>query len=102
MEEIDLSRPHRSHARRAAVGRHAPQGAAGPYDDATVHGLRASFRTWAAEATDYPREIAEAALGHPVGEDVERAYARTTFFDKRRSLMGEWAQFASSPSAATP
>lgn len=97
MEEIDLSRPHRSHARRAAVGRHALRD-----DDATVHGLRASFRTWAAEATDYPREIAEAALGHRVGDDVERAYARTTFFDKRRSLMGEWAQFASSPSAATP
>lgn len=62
-------------------------------DDATVHGLRASFRTWCAEATDYPREIAEAALGHRVGDDVERAYARTTFFDKRRALMEEWAAF---------
>jgi integrase len=62
-------------------------------DGATVHGLRASFRTWAAEATDYPREIAEAALGHRVGDDVERAYARTTFFDKRRTLMEEWARF---------
>ena len=63
-------------------------------DDATVHGLRASFRTWAAEATDFPREIAEAALGHRVGDDVERAYARTTFFDKRKGLMEEWATFA--------
>lgn len=45
-------------------------------DDATVHVLRASFRTWAAEATNCPREIAEAALGHRVGDDVERAYPR--------------------------
>ena len=61
-----------------------------------MHGLRASFRTWCAEATDYPREIAEAALGHRVGDDVERAYARTTFFDKRAALMKEWAGFATS------
>lgn len=65
-------------------------------DDATVHGLRASFRTWAAEVTNCPREIAEAALGHRVGDDVERAYARTTFLDKRRMLMEEWATFANS------
>jgi len=64
-------------------------------DDTTVHGLRASFRTWCAEATDFPREIAEAALGHRVGDDVERAYARTTFLAKRRSLMEEWAVFTS-------
>jgi integrase len=63
-------------------------------DDATVHGLRATFRTWAAEATDYPREIAEAALSHRVGDDVERAYARTTFFDKRKAMMEEWSGFA--------
>ena len=62
--------------------------------DAVVHGLRASFRTWAGEATDYPREVAEAALGHLVGDDVERAYARTTFFDKRRELMDDWSTFA--------
>ena len=64
-----------------------------PDDDATVHGLRANFRTWAAEVTDYPREIAEAALGHRVGDDVERAYARTTFFEKRKALMEQWADF---------
>ena len=63
-------------------------------DDATVHGLRASFRTWAAECTDAPREVAEAALAHRVGDDVERAYARTTFFDRRRALMDDWAKFA--------
>jgi integrase len=63
-------------------------------DDATVHGLRASFRTWASECTDIPREIAEAALAHRVGDDVERAYARTSFFDKRKALMEDWARHA--------
>jgi integrase len=64
-------------------------------DDATVHGLRASFRTWAAEATNCPREIAEACLAHRVGDDVERAYARTTFFEKRKTLMKDWTDYAS-------
>ncbi len=62
-------------------------------DDATVHGLRASFRTWAAEATDARWEIAEACLAHRVGDDVERAYARTTFFEKRKALMEAWATY---------
>jgi integrase len=56
-------------------------------ESATVHGLRSSFRDWAAEQTDFPREIAEAALAHNVGTEVERAYLRTSFFDKRRDLM---------------
>lgn len=57
------------------------------------HGLRSSFRSWAAEATDYPWEIAEMALGHTVGSKVERAYLRTDLFDKRATLMQEWADF---------
>ena len=59
----------------------------------TVHGLRSSFRDWAAEATDFPREIVESALAHQVGNEVERAYLRTSFFDKRRDLMDAWAAF---------
>lgn len=57
------------------------------------HGLRSSFRSWAAEATDYPWEIAEMALGHTVGSKVERAYLRTDLFKKRAQLMQEWADF---------
>lgn len=60
---------------------------------ATVHGLRSSFRDWAAEATDFPREVVESALAHLVGSEVERAYLRTSFFDKRRELMDAWAAF---------
>lgn len=57
------------------------------------HGLRSSFRSWVAEATDYPREIAEMALGHTVGNKVERAYLRTDLFEKRVLLMQDWADF---------
>jgi integrase len=61
--------------------------------DLTVHGFRATFRTWAAERTMFSREVAEAALAHVVGDDTERAYQRGDMFDKRRKLMAEWSQF---------
>lgn len=66
--------------------------------DATVHGFRSSFRDWAADATDFPREIAEAALAHSVGDATERAYRRGDALDKRRLLMEAWAHFACSKS----
>jgi integrase len=68
--------------------------------DATVHGFRSSFRTWAAEQTNYPREVAEQALAHTIPDAVERAYKRTTLFDKRRQLMALWSKFCASPSKA--
>ena len=60
---------------------------------ATVHGFRASFRTWASEQTTHPHAVCEAALAHHVGSDVERSYARSDLFDKRRALMADWAAF---------
>jgi integrase len=68
-------------------------------DDYTVHGFRSSFRDWAAEVTDYPSEIAEAALAHQVGSEVERAYKRTDFFDRRRELMEDWGAYVCVPPA---
>jgi integrase len=65
----------------------------------TIHGFRASFRTWASEQTNFPREIAEAALAHAVGSEIERTYARTDFFDHRRRLMDNWAAYCSRPTA---
>ena len=59
----------------------------------TIHGLRSSFRDWAAERTSFAREVAEAALAHAVASQVEAAYRRTDFFDRRRKLMAEWAAF---------
>lgn len=49
-----------------------------------IHGFRTSFRTWAQEQTNFPREVAEAALAHAVADAVEKAYARLDLFDKRR------------------
>jgi integrase len=57
----------------------------------TVHGFRSCFRTWAAERTNYSSEVAEMALAHVVGTRVERAYARSDLFERRRRLMCDWA-----------
>ncbi len=67
----------------------------------TAHGFRSSFRDWAGEATDHPRELAEAALAHTLRDKVEAAYRRGDALDKRRRLMGEWAAFCASPAAET-
>lgn len=61
--------------------------------DADVHGFRTSFRTWAQERTNFPREVAEAALAHAVGDSVEQAYARSDVFEKRGKMMDAWAAF---------
>ncbi len=61
----------------------------------TVHGFRSSFRTWVSEETEFPREIAEEALAHTVGNAVERAYRRGDALEKRRALMDAWAAFCS-------
>jgi integrase len=61
--------------------------------DLTVHGFRSSFRDWAAERTNFPREVAEMALAHMVGSKVEAAYRRGDLFDKRCRLMAAWAEF---------
>ena len=57
------------------------------------HGMRSSFRDWAAECSDVPREIAEHALGHVEGSAAELAYRRTDYFDRRRGLMQQWADY---------
>ncbi len=59
----------------------------------TTHGFRSTFRDWAAEQTDYRPKIVEAALAHVVSNKVEAAYKRTDFFDLRRQLMADWADF---------
>jgi integrase len=62
-------------------------------DDLTVHGFRSTFRTWAAELTNFPREVIEAALAHTIGNKVEAAYQRGDMFEKRRRLMDAWASY---------
>ena len=60
---------------------------------AVPHGFRASFRSWCLEQTDAPWAVAEAALAHTLGDSVASAYIRADLFERRRSLMQEWADF---------
>ena len=61
--------------------------------EAVPHGFRSSFRDWAAEETDHPREVIEAALAHTIRNKVEAAYARSDLFERRRRLMEDWAAY---------
>lgn len=61
--------------------------------DVTTHGFRSSFRDWCGEVTTFPRELAEAALAHVVGDETERAYRRGDALAKRRKLMVAWANY---------
>ena len=59
----------------------------------TAHGFRATLKTWAEEAATFPHAVVEMALGHQVGNAVERAYRRTDLLEQRRQLMNAWAKF---------
>lgn len=61
--------------------------------EVTTHGFRSTFRDWCGEETDFPRELAEAALAHVVGDETERAYRRGDALAKRRKLMDAWGVF---------
>ena len=67
--------------------------------DAVPHGLRSTFRDWAAEQTNFPREVAEAALAHALKDRVEAAYRRGDLFEKRVKLMQAWADYCGRPSS---
>lgn len=69
--------------------------------DARPHGFRSSFRTWCAEATNTPRDVAETALAHSVGSEVERSYRRTDYLEQRRVLMERWAKHVTEEGAST-
>ena len=64
------------------------------YEGFTVHGFRSTFRDWCSERAHADREVAEAALSHATGNEVERAYARSDLFERRRALMDAWARYA--------
>lgn len=65
--------------------------------DAVPHGFRSSFRDWAGESTEFPREIVEQALAHEIGNATERAYRRGDSLTKRKSLMNAWAEHCNGP-----
>jgi integrase len=63
------------------------------HDNITTHGFRSTFRDWAGDATDFPRELVEQALAHTIQNKAERAYRRGTAIERRRKLMEDWATF---------
>jgi integrase len=67
--------------------------------DVTVHGFRSSFRDWAGNETHFPRELAEHALAHVMGDKAEQAYRRSDALEKRRPLMTAWAAYCELSSA---
>ncbi|MCO7244681.1 integrase arm-type DNA-binding domain-containing protein [Halomonas sp. Mc5H-6] len=69
---------------------YGPSGEKGNY---VPHGFRSSFRDWTGEVTSYPRDVAEMALAHTIENKVEAAYRRGDLFEKRRSMMQDWADF---------
>jgi integrase len=75
----------------------AAKGLEGYYDpdgrQASQHGFRASFRMWAAETSNLPRDVAEFALAHKLPDQIEAAYQRSTLFVKRIDLMNDWSKF---------
>lgn len=62
-------------------------------EDLTAHGFRSTFRDWAAEATNYPSDMAEMALAHSIGDKVEAAYRRGDMLQKRLRMMQDWATY---------
>lgn len=73
-----------------ALGKALEKAGGGEY---TTHGFRSTFRDWATEVAHVPREIAEAAMSHAVGDAVERSYARSDALQRRHTLMEEWAEY---------
>lgn len=64
--------------------------------DAVPHGFRSTFRDWAAEATTYPRDVAEMALAHAIADQTEAAYRRGDMFNRRRKMMDDWGTYLNS------
>jgi integrase len=68
-------------------------------DAASIHGMRSSFRDWAGEETNFPREVCEHALAHGIPDETERAYFRGTLYSKRVELMAAWAAYCAGDTA---
>jgi integrase len=69
-------------------------------NEVTVHGFRSSFRDWAGNVSNFPREIVETALAHVIGDKAEQAYRRSDALEKRRKLMEAWSAYCEPKAAA--
>ena len=63
------------------------------YAHITLHGFRATFKTWSTSKTNFARELIEMAMAHKFGNDAEMTYLRETAHDKRRALMQSWSDY---------
>ena len=72
------------------------------HPDVMVHGFRSIFREWAANCTAHPHEVFEMALGHTTANKAEAAYRRSDFFEERRRLMEEWADYCAGDGVIEP
>jgi integrase len=79
-------RPIRDVTLAKAIARHTDV-------EATTHGFRSTFRDWAGDMTNFPRELCEQALAHVIADETEAAYRRSDALAKRRRLMDEWAAY---------
>jgi integrase len=66
----------------------------------TTHGFRSTFRDWAGDCTNHPRDVIEAALSHAIEDETEAAYRRSTAVEKRRHLMDDWAKYCAKPASS--
>jgi integrase len=87
------AKPNNPHGMRRLLQRMGHKGL-------TAHGFRASFKTWASERTNFPRELIEAALAHVIGDAAEQAYSRGDMLARRRQLMESWSDYCSRPDTA--
>jgi len=69
-------------------------------EDVTVHGFRSSFRDWAGNASNFPREVVETALSHVIGDKAEQAYRRSDALEKHRKLMEAWSAYCEPKTSA--
>jgi len=90
INEYVFAGPYRAHMSLAALRLLLNQKGR---SDITPHGMRSAFRDWAGNETDFPRELAEAALAHAVGDKAEQAYRRDDALEPRRQLMQQWANY---------
>lgn len=67
----------------------------------TTHGCRSTFKDWASERTNFPRDVSEMALAHAIGDKVEEAYRRGELLEKRKALMQAWASYVTTPRQTT-
>jgi integrase len=90
----DLGRPLSNMALLMTLGRM-------DRSEITAHGFRSTFRDWAADRTNFPREVVEMALAHVIEDKTEAAYRRGDLFEKRRRLMNAWAEYCGTRRAMT-